>query len=241
MRTLKLSVVEGPDVPTSVTFQGESLSIGRVKTSDFPLTDSQVSRKHAEIVREGPDFVLVDLGGANGTFVGPERKKIARHTLVDGDRIRIGRNVLEVAITLPRDEDATELRVAPDPDVTATLLRPRGASVVLTVLSGPDRGKVFSADKNRIEIGRRPGCDVVLSDAGVSRLHATIRRDGGRYMIYDENSANGIERPGSPEKVSFAEVHDGMVLRFSETEVEIRLGGAQGVVVASAISVTTRR
>jgi pSer/pThr/pTyr-binding forkhead associated (FHA) protein len=206
-------------------FLGQSLSIGRAKTCDFVLADSQASRQHAEIIREGPDFVLVDLGGANGTFVGAGRTKITRHTIVDGDSIHIGRNVIEAGLAVPHDEDSTEVRAMPDPDVTATLVRPALAPLMLKVLTGPDQGKTFEPDKDRVEIGRRPGCDVRLSDAGISRLHATIRRDGGRYVIYDENSANGIERPGSGEKVAFAELQDGMVLRLSETEIEIHVKG----------------
>jgi pSer/pThr/pTyr-binding forkhead associated (FHA) protein len=229
--TLKLSVVEGPDAPLSITFQGETMSIGRAKSSDLVLADSQVSRRHAEIVREGPDFVLVDLDSPNGMFLGEERAKIARHTLRDGDSIRIGHDLLQVTVAVPHDEDATELRRDADPESTATVLRPRRNGLVLKVVSGPDQGKVFTPDKNRVEIGRRPDCDVRLSDPGVSRLHATIRRDGGRYAIYDENSANGLET-GNAQRVFFAELHDGMVFRLSETEIEVSLAGAQSASAA---------
>ena len=230
MRTLKLSVVKGPDAPISVTFQGESLSIGRGSASDLVLNDTQTSRKHAEIIREGPDFVLVDLGGSNGTFLGQKRTKITRHTLKDGDSIRIGRNVLEASVSVPRDEERTEIRPELDPNVTATLLRPSAPSLVLTVVSGPDRGQVFKPTKDRVEIGRRPGADVRLSDAGISRLHATIRREGNQYSIYDENSTNGIETPDTGQKLSFAQLRDGMVLRLSDTEIEI------GVTLARALA-----
>jgi len=225
MRTLKLSVLKGPDATISITLQGDSLTIGRAKTSDLVLMDTQVSREHAKIIRQGPDFVLVDLGGANGTLLGDGKKKIDRHTLVNGDLIHIGRNVLEASLATPPEEDATEIRALPDPDGTVTVLRPQQVVAPLTikVLNGPDQGKIYTPDKDRVEIGRRPDCDVPLKDKGVSRLHATIRRDGGRYLIYDENSVNGIETPGSNQKLAFAELRDGMVLRLSETEIEVRV------------------
>jgi S-DNA-T family DNA segregation ATPase FtsK/SpoIIIE len=100
--------------------------------------------------------------------------------------------------------------------------------LTIKVLSGPDQGKVFTPDKGRVEIGRLPTCDVRLSDAGISRLHATIRLDGGRYVIYDENSANGIEMPATRGKLAFAELCDGMVLRLSDTEIEVRVSSVRG-------------
>ena len=229
MRILKLSVVKGPDAPISIMFQGDSLSIGRGTAADLVLNDSQASREHAEIIREGPDFVLVDLGGSNGTLLGEERTKITRHTLRNGDTIRIGRNVLEASIEVSRDEERTEIRPEPDPNVTATLLRPSIPSLVVTVVSGPDRGQVFTPNKDRVEIGRRPGADVRLSDAGISRLHATIRREGNQYSIYDENSTNGIETPDTRQKLAFAQLRDGMVLRLSDTEIEIGVTISRGL------------
>ena len=51
------------------------------------------SRRHAEIRRDGADFVIVDLGSTNGTLVNDQQ--VAEATLEDGDRITIGRTVLE--------------------------------------------------------------------------------------------------------------------------------------------------
>src|SRR4051795_707824 len=45
------------------------LAIGRMPECDLNLSDANVSRKHAEIRRQGTGFVVVDLGSTNGTKV----------------------------------------------------------------------------------------------------------------------------------------------------------------------------
>ncbi len=41
-------------------------------------------------------------------------------------------------------------------------------------------------------IGRSRECEIVLDDAGVSRRHAELRQDGGRWVIEDLGSTNGV-------------------------------------------------
>src|SRR5688572_31487320 len=45
-----------------------------------------------------------------------------------------------------------------------------------------------------VRIGRSPQNDIVLEDPGkgVSRNHAEIRFEGGRYTLFDHESQNGI-------------------------------------------------
>ncbi len=62
--------------------------IGRSRECDLSLTDGNASRRHAEIVREGITYVVVDLGSTNGTELNGRR--ITREQLSDGDRITIG-------------------------------------------------------------------------------------------------------------------------------------------------------
>ena len=45
-------------------------------------------------------------------------------------------------------------------------------------------------------IGRREGNDVVLDDPQVSRLHAEVRVDGGRFVLVDCQSSNGTRVNG---------------------------------------------
>ncbi|MBC7258229.1 MAG: FHA domain-containing protein [Chloroflexi bacterium] len=62
--------------------------IGRDPGNDIVIPDRRVSRYHAEIVREGSEFMLRDCGSKNGTFVNGERI-VQERRLQDGDEIQV--------------------------------------------------------------------------------------------------------------------------------------------------------
>ena len=66
-----------------------TLTIGRRTESDVRLVGSDVSREHAEILREDGALVLKDRGSRYGTFVNGEA--ITEHRLAHGDRVQFGR------------------------------------------------------------------------------------------------------------------------------------------------------
>jgi pSer/pThr/pTyr-binding forkhead associated (FHA) protein len=62
----------------------------------------------------------------------------------------------------------------------------------LVVRSGGGRsGEVFQLQGERTSVGRSPDCDIFLDDVTVSRSHAVIAREGGRFTIEDLGSLNG--------------------------------------------------
>lgn len=67
----------------------ERTLIGRSPECDVFLDDVTVSRKHAELVRDGDRFTITDLGSLNGTFVNKERIETAE--LDDDDEVQIGK------------------------------------------------------------------------------------------------------------------------------------------------------
>jgi hypothetical protein len=62
--------------------------LGRSKQCDVRVPDLNVSRRHAEVRRQGPGYVLVDLGSTNGTLLNGRR--IEEAPLEDGDVITLG-------------------------------------------------------------------------------------------------------------------------------------------------------
>jgi pSer/pThr/pTyr-binding forkhead associated (FHA) protein len=58
-----------------------------------------------------------------------------------------------------------------------------------------------------LRIGRSTAADIVLDDASVSRRHAVIVHRGGRTMILDDRSLNGVYVNG--ERVGEAVLNDG--------------------------------
>jgi len=57
-------------------------------------------------------------------------------------------------------------------------------------LRAHDKGVEYSLEDFNL-LGRSPDATIRLTDAGVSRQHATIRRDGNLYWLSDLGSANG--------------------------------------------------
>ena len=85
--------VDGSGSGKEWSLDRDQLVIGRLSGSEIEVQDTGASRRHAEIRRKGGDFVIVDLGSTNGTLV--NESPVAEYTLEDGDRITIGRTVLE--------------------------------------------------------------------------------------------------------------------------------------------------
>ena len=67
---------------------GERLVLGRSREADLVLDDPNVSRRHAELRREGEDWTIADLGSTNGVKVNGRRVENAR--LEPGDDILLG-------------------------------------------------------------------------------------------------------------------------------------------------------
>lgn len=102
------------------------------------------------------------------------------------------------------------------------------------ILSGPDLGKSVEV-RDGATLGRSPECTVHVRDASVSRVHARIECDAGRFRIVDAGSRNGITRGGKRE-VSI-ELDDGD--EFALGEVLLRFRRAAAPQAASALSTNT--
>ncbi len=92
---LRIEIHAGPLAGKGFPFAGNSISIGRAPENDISLDDSQVSRHHAILRRQGSEIILEDLGSTNGVFVNGERI-YSPHTLQPTETISIGESVFGV-------------------------------------------------------------------------------------------------------------------------------------------------
>lgn len=88
----RLYVTKGPDEGKQFELAGESLSIGRDPASRIRLCDTEVSRRHAEVVRTADGYRILDKESANGTYLNaqPVKDALLRH----GDNVQVGQSVL---------------------------------------------------------------------------------------------------------------------------------------------------
>jgi diguanylate cyclase (GGDEF)-like protein len=83
-----LVVLAGASVGEMYKVEGDKVIIGRGQKAHIRLFDDGISREHAQIVIEGNQIILQDLGSTNGTFC--NGLKVDRRELVDGDKILVG-------------------------------------------------------------------------------------------------------------------------------------------------------
>ena len=84
-----LLMKRGPNAGCRFLLDRAATSVGRHPNSDIFLDDVTASRRHAEFRRENGQFVVVDIGRLNGTFV--NRKPVQSSVLAIGDEIPIGK------------------------------------------------------------------------------------------------------------------------------------------------------
>jgi pSer/pThr/pTyr-binding forkhead associated (FHA) protein len=67
--------------------------IGRgTKSSDLPIRDGNISRKHAAVIRRNGEYYIKDLGSTNGIDYKGER--------IEGKKIEEGRHLLDLRVSV---------------------------------------------------------------------------------------------------------------------------------------------
>ncbi len=85
----RLVVDQGPEPGQTFILSKDSLTIGRDPHNDIAISDPQISRQHARIVRQDNLMVLEDVGSTNGTFANGVRLT-GPHALTNGDVVGLG-------------------------------------------------------------------------------------------------------------------------------------------------------
>lgn len=146
----KLTIEDDQGNRIPVPLVRDEYSIGRGAENTLRLTEQNVSRQHAKVLREDGRWFLVDLESYNGSYINGERV-IERQELADGDLIQLGDYRIqaieeaEAAAALPMDaggEGGAILTVDASPD--------RPESELPTGLAGEDltapAGAPFATD-----------------------------------------------------------------------------------------------
>lgn len=221
-------VVRSGDHPTplKISLDAPRIVIGRAEGCEIRLPDPSVSHRHASLRQRGSDYVVVDEGSTNGTFVGPVRlSPQAPRVIRSGELVRVGRIWLELTI---EPGPATEEPQLATREIALSLVsaalsaQGEAAAVTVKVTAGPDAGRELAlAELGRAYVvGRAAGVDLTLSDTDVSRRHVELTRRGGSLWVKDLGSKNGATldgRPLSPNKET--PWPRSKLLRFGATEL----------------------
>ncbi len=90
-------VRSGPDTGAKFALETSPLYLGRAPDNGVVVSDPATSRRHARFERRGLDFLVVDLGSANGTLV--DGVRVVEQVLASGSVITMGQNEFVVSIT----------------------------------------------------------------------------------------------------------------------------------------------
>jgi pSer/pThr/pTyr-binding forkhead associated (FHA) protein len=183
--------------PPKVTFDAPRIVIGRGEGCDVRLPDPSVSHRHASIRQRGSEYIVMDEGSTNGTFVGPVRlSPHAPRVIRSGDTVRIGRIWLELKIehvvpTASPNLATKEIALG----LVADALAAQGetSSAIVRIVEGPDAGRELAVSEfdRPYVLGRGTGIDLTLEDPDASRRHVEIFRKGGQLFVRDLGSKNG--------------------------------------------------
>ncbi len=94
VRSLRVEVLEGPDLGRSATTGFETMTVGTAPQNDLVLTDETVSRFHLEVERRGDRIFVKDHGSTNGTAIGGAL--IERARILPGTVLKLGRTTLRI-------------------------------------------------------------------------------------------------------------------------------------------------
>lgn len=137
-----LFIIRGNDQGGCFTLKGEEYGIGRDPTNKIQLHDTEVSRRHAKLlkVKERLQIALIDLGSSNGTFV--NNRRIQQHYLESGDEVRIGSTVM-----IFRYDEDDDPRGAQNVDIIAQQTNDDSSHIV-QAMSPEESGRILQGGED---------------------------------------------------------------------------------------------
>lgn len=139
---LTLRVIQGPDEGKTFDVREFPAVIGRETSSHIRLNDDMASRRHAELMLRDGRLILRDLLSTNGTFVNDDL--ISETEISAGDRIRIGRSLLEVCETRTQVRPAEAKPPTSVPTPSKTVIRLAGQDTIVGEPAPPSGSPVES-------------------------------------------------------------------------------------------------
>lgn len=190
-RMVRLVISDTEGATTVVPLLRDEVTIGRKEGNTIRLTERNISRRHAQLLRVGTVYKLRDLDSYNGVLINGQRVQ-GETDISIGDQIQLGDYTILVE---------EEVQKVPLPEPVPTASRRPAVPARLVMLTQPSPGAEFALPVDRdARLGRSEEVDCPINHRSVSREHAQIRRDADGYVIEDLGSANGVTVNGRAVK-----------------------------------------
>ncbi|AWV90747.1 FHA domain-containing protein [Bradymonas sediminis] len=190
----KLVIADEEGSTSTVPIIRDEITIGRKEGNTIRLTERDVSREHARVLREDGRIFVEDVNARYGVKKNGVKIK-QREEFSPGDVISIG----AYSLTLKSKKPATKAPPMPAQKPGKPPLRDEKTQVIpampakLVVISSNFAGQEFPLNRPEMIIGRGEDCDIIIDHRSVSQRHAkVIRENGNHYQIVDLKSKNGV-------------------------------------------------
>jgi FHA domain-containing protein len=174
-----------PELP----FEAPRVVVGRAPGCDLQLPDPSISPRHASLRQRGGEYVVVDEGSDNGTFLGATRlPRHAPHVLRDRDLLRFGR--IWVEVRLGPAEHAIEVQASRELArrlVDAALVaddKPHGMTVSA---ASSDASLCLAEPRRPYTVGGKKGSDLRIS--GLPSRALELRRQADQLWVTLQDGA----------------------------------------------------
>ena len=171
------------------------------------LRHRSVSAVHVAIVNTGTSVIAVDLVTARPPML--NSLKMEHERLTDGDVLALPPFVFRIAIEQPDENGNADAHpfLDPTPHVIA--------------LEHVSTQRLLQSNRDVCIIGRRNGCDIVLSDNQVSRAHCLLFSYFGYPVVFDLLSRNQTLVNGTP--TVYQALKNGDILTIGDTRFRVHL------------------
>ena len=259
---LQLHIQDDEGKTTIVPLVRDEITIGRKEGNTIRLTERNVSRQHARLVRVNGSFFLENMQCRFGTRVNGSVVE-GRTSVMPGDVIMIGDYRLalhaeakkgaasrptkhELPAPQPPSEPSIAVGQAEDGSTSMINLEeledvldddeardvPRAERGTLVVMSSNVPKREYPLPRSPMVIGRTEDNDIQLDHRSISRHHAKITWNQGSYTVLDMESANGVKVNGDFYKRS--DLHPGDELELGHVKLHFGGGGGAAGLAAPA-------
>lgn len=184
----KLVISDDEGKTTVVPLIRDEITIGRKEGNTIRLTDRNVSRFHARVIRKEESFVIEDLGSMCGTNVNAKILRSESQAITSGDQVSIGDYSLSIRSDVAADVPmGRQMEPGDQAGIGKVTSHAR-----LVLLGEPAPGRELDLTAELYVIGRTEDANCRVDHPSISRAHARLDLESGKWTISDLDSVNGI-------------------------------------------------